>query len=163
MRTSPSQALRLAPLDRCLFPQKDTRVFDKSIRILIVDDMPTIRELVKNGLKSMGYTTFYEAGDGESALNSLKEKLVSGEPIQLVISDWNMPKKNGFELLKECRSNPNWKDLPFVLLTSESEKGLVTDAIMAGVSQYIVKPFTAKIFEEKLKSAYQKHFPTAGK
>ncbi len=134
-------------------------MFDLKSRILIVDDMPTIRDLVKNQLKSLGFSSFVEAGDGEQAFETLKNGIVEGNPIDIVISDWNMPKKSGLQLLKECRANPNWKQLPFLLLTSESEKEAVTDAILAGVSQYIVKPFSGKIFEEKLKSAFQKHNP----
>jgi two-component system chemotaxis response regulator CheY len=132
-------------------------MFPLETRILVIDDMPSIRDLVKNTLRSMGYKNFQEAADGEEGLQIL-EKLNSGDQsIQLVISDWNMPKLKGLDLLKQVRATPKWVNLPFVLLTSESERDQVTEAVLAGVSQYIVKPFSAKIFEDKLKAAYTKH------
>lgn len=131
-------------------------MFPLDTRILVIDDMPSIRELVKTTLKSMGYKNFQEAVDGEEGLKILQTS--SGDQsIQLVISDWNMPKMKGLDLLKVVRSNQQWTNLPFVLLTSESERDQVTEAVLAGVSQYIVKPFSAKIFEDKLKAAYTKH------
>ncbi|KYG63117.1 hypothetical protein AZI86_15495 [Bdellovibrio bacteriovorus] len=132
-------------------------MFPVETRILVIDDMPSIRDLVKNTLRGMGYKNFQEAADGEEGLKTL-EKLHNGEQsIQLVISDWNMPKMKGLDLLKHVRATDNFKTLPFVLLTSESERDQVTEAVLAGVSQYIVKPFSAKIFEDKLKAAYAKH------
>jgi two-component system chemotaxis response regulator CheY len=132
-------------------------MFPLETRILVVDDMPSIRDLVKNTLKAMGYKHFQEAADGEEAWKTL-EKLNGGDQsIQLVISDWNMPKLKGLDLLKQVRATAHWTNLPFVLLTSESERDQVTEAVLAGVSQYIVKPFSQKIFEDKLKAAYTKH------
>lgn len=119
--------------------------------------MPTIRDLVKNQLKALGYKTILEATDGEQALQLLIANNVPGSQIELVISDWNMPKMTGLEFLKQVRASQEWVNLPFVLLTSESERDQVTEAILAGVSQYIVKPFAAKSFEEKLRSVWAKH------
>lgn len=133
-------------------------MFPLTARILVVDDMPTIRELVKNQLKSMGYKNLIEANDGEEALKSLLSGARYATPIDLVISDWNMPKMTGLELLKQVRATAEFQALPFVLLTSESERDQVTEAVLAGVSQYIVKPFSAKVFEDKMRTAYQKHF-----
>lgn len=132
-------------------------MFPKDIRILVIDDMPSIRDLVKTQLRSMGYLTLFEAQDGEEGLSVLQKMLSDGEPIQLVISDWNMPKLKGLELLKKVRATSEFKDLPFVLLTSEAEREQVTEAVLSGVSQYIVKPFSAKIFEDKLKTVWDKH------
>lgn len=132
-------------------------MFPPETRILVIDDMPSIRDLVKNTLKMMGYKSVVEAVDGEEGLKVLVESNVPGRQIQLVISDWNMPKMKGLDLLKHVRATAEFKNLPFVLLTSESERDQVTEAVLAGVSQYIVKPFSAKIFEEKLKGAYAKH------
>lgn len=132
-------------------------MFPADTRILIADDMPTIRELVKNQLKAMGFKSIVEAQDGEEAFKALVSNMGAGNPIQLVISDWNMPRMTGLELLKQVRAMPEWSNLPFVLLTSESEREQVTEAILAGVSQYLVKPFAAKAFEEKLKSVWAKH------
>ncbi len=132
-------------------------MFPPETRILIADDMPTIRELLKSQLKAMGFKSIVEAADGEVALNILITSVGKGAPIELVISDWNMPKLSGLDFLKQVRASNDWKTLPFVLLTSESERDQVTEAILAGVSQYIVKPFAPKIFEEKLKSVWVKH------
>lgn len=132
-------------------------MFPADTRILVIDDMPSIRDLVKNTLKVMGYKNVQEAVDGEDGLKVLQTNNAPGANIQLVISDWNMPKMKGLELLKQVRATPEWANLPFVLLTSESERDQVTEAVLAGVSQYIVKPFSAKVFEDKLKAAYLKH------
>ncbi len=134
-------------------------MFPLETRILVADDMPTIRELVKNQLKAMGFKTILEAADGEQAMQVLTASYTSGAPIQLVISDWNMPKMTGLELLRQVRASREWVNLPFVLLTSESERDQVTEAILAGVSQYLVKPFAAKVFEDKLKGVWLKHNP----
>ncbi len=132
-------------------------MFPQETRILVIDDMPSIRDLVKNQLKTMGFKTIFEAQDGEEGLEMLHKYLKDGEPIELVISDWNMPKLKGLELLKKVRASQEFKDLPFVLLTSEAEREQVTEAVLSGVSQYIVKPFSAKIFEDKLKTVWDKH------
>lgn len=135
-------------------------MFPLDTRILIIDDMPSIRDLVKNTLKAMGYKNLFEAEDGELGLKLLMQHNVAGSHIQLVISDWNMPKMNGLDLLKHIRATAEWSNLPFVLLTSESERDQVTEAVLAGVSQYIVKPFSAKVFDDKLKAAWMKHSKT---
>jgi len=134
-------------------------MFPPETRILVADDMPTIRDLVKSQLKAIGFKTILEAADGEQAMQVLISNFSAGTPIQLVISDWNMPKMTGLEFLKQVRASTEWSNLPFVLLTSESERDQVTEAILAGVSQYVVKPFAAKIFEEKLKGVWAKHNP----
>jgi len=126
-------------------------------KILVVDDMPTIRDLVKSQLKNMGLKNVSEAADGQQALNMLVQNDAAENGFKMVISDWNMPKMSGIELLKQCRASDQWKNIPFVLLTSESEREQVTDAVLAGVSQYIVKPFPPKQFEEKVNQAWQKH------
>lgn len=133
-------------------------MFPSDTRILVVDDMPSIRDLVKNHLKAMGFKYIQEAGDGEEALRLLIQNNTPANSIQLVISDWNMPHMKGIDFLKHVRATAEWANLPFVLLTSEAERDQVTEAVLAGASQYIVKPFSAKIFEDKLKTAYQKHF-----
>ena len=132
-------------------------MFPLDTRILVIDDMPSIRELVKNHLKTMGFKNITEAGDGEEGLKFIVQQNTSGQALQLIISDWNMPKMKGLDLLKQLRATPEFAQLPFVLLTSESERDQVTEAVLAGVSQYVVKPFSGKIFEDKLKAAWQKH------
>lgn len=132
-------------------------MFPLTTRILIIDDMASIRELVKNHLKAMGYKSMAEAEDGDEGLKYLIQNNNPGQEIQLVISDWNMPKMKGLDLLKQLRGTQEFANLPFVLLTSESERDQVTEAVLAGVSQYVVKPFSGKVFEDKLKAAWQKH------
>lgn len=132
-------------------------MFPLETKILIVDDMPAIRDLLKGQLRGMGYKVIHDFQDGEAAKLFLVDSFASGAPVQLVISDWNMPKLTGLELLKQVRSSKHMLNLPFILLTSESERDQVTEAILSGVSQYVVKPFTGKMMEEKMKSAWQKH------
>jgi two-component system chemotaxis response regulator CheY len=132
-------------------------MFPSDTRILVIDDMPSIRDLVKNQLKALGFKNIQEASDGEEALRMLIQLNTPNNNIQLVISDWNMPNMKGIDLLKHVRAQAEWANLPFVLLTSEAERDQVTEAVLAGASQYIVKPFSAKIFEDKLKTAFQKH------
>lgn len=132
-------------------------MFPQSTRILIIDDMPTIRDLVKNHLKAMGYKNLLEAEDGEQGLQILVQQHSIQQPVQMVICDWNMPKMKGLDLLKQIRATSDWQNLPFIMLTSETDRESVTEAVLAGVSQYIVKPFAAKIFEDKLKTVWAKH------
>jgi len=122
---------------------------DKNIRILSVDDFSTMRRIVKNILKQLGYTNVDEAENGAAALEALREA-----NYDLVISDWNMPVKTGIELLKEVRADPNLKETPFLMVTAEAEKDNVVEAMSAGVNNYVLKPFTAKILEEKLSGMF---------
>jgi two-component system, chemotaxis family, chemotaxis protein CheY len=121
----------------------------KDIRILSVDDFSTMRRIVKNILKQLGYTNVDEAENGAAALDALREN-----DYGLVISDWNMPVKTGIELLKEVRADPNLKEVPFLMVTAEAEKDNVVEAMSAGVNNYIIKPFTAQILEEKLSGIF---------
>ncbi len=133
-------------------------MFPKNTRVLVIDDMPSIRDLVKNQLRNMGFTEIMEAEDGVEGWKAIESQHAQANPIELVISDWNMPNMKGLELLKKVRSSGEFMQLPFILLTSEADREQVTEAVMAGVSQYIVKPFSGKVFEDKLKTAYSKHF-----
>ncbi|MFZ5568765.1 MAG: chemotaxis response regulator CheY [Thermodesulfobacteriota bacterium] len=119
---------------------------DFSIKILIVDDFATMRRIMKNILKQLGFTNVTEADDGTTALELLK-----AGSFDLIISDWNMPKMTGLELLKKVRSMPETKSLPFLMVTAEAQKQNVIEAVQAGVSNYVVKPFTADQISEKLK------------
>lgn len=133
-------------------------MFATNTRVLVVDDMASIRDLVKNQLRSMNFTEIIEAEDGQQGWEIIENQFAQANPIELVISDWNMPRMKGLELLKKVRSTSSFVQLPFILLTSEADREQVTEAVMAGVSQYIVKPFSGKVFEDKLKTAYSKHF-----
>ncbi len=121
------------------------------IRVLVVDDFPTMRRIVKNLLKQIGFENIDEAENGEDALRKLK-----GGDYGLVVSDWNMPVMEGIELLRNVRSNPQLKEIPFLMVTAEAEKEKVIEAIKAGVDNYIVKPFTGEVLKEKLEKIAQK-------
>ncbi|MDA8090864.1 MAG: chemotaxis response regulator CheY [Nitrospiraceae bacterium] len=125
---------------------------DTKMKILVVDDFSTMRRIVKNILKQLGFERMEEAEDGQQAYN----KLTSEGGFQFVVSDWNMPNMDGLDLLKKVRSNPELKDLPFLMVTAEAEKHKVIEAIKAGVSNYVVKPFTAEVLKEKLDKIFEK-------
>ncbi len=119
---------------------------DTSITILVVDDFATMRRIVKGNLKQLGFSKIVEAEDGRIALEELKKN-----KIDLIISDWNMPNMNGLELLKAVKGDESFKKIPFVMVTAEGQKSNVMEAVKAGVSNYVVKPFTPETLEEKLK------------
>ena len=131
-------------------------MFPLTTQILIVEDMVSLRELLKSNLRQLGYKHIAEAADGREAYQAMIATKASGKSFDLVISDWNMPVVTGLELLKLVRSIPDWKDLPFLLLTTENEKAKVMEAVMAKVSNYMVKPVTAQTLEEKLLRTWQK-------
>ncbi len=118
---------------------------DTSIKVLIVDDFATMRRILKNILKQLGFKNLVEADDGTSAWDILQ-----GQSIDLIISDWNMPKMTGLELLKKVRASDNHKRTPFLMVTAEAQKQNVIEAVQAGVSNYVVKPFTAEAISDKL-------------
>ena len=118
---------------------------DLSIKVLIVDDFATMRRILKNILKQIGFKNILEADDGTTALEVLDR-----QTIDLIISDWNMPKMTGLELLKSVRASEKYKKTPFLMVTAEAQKQNVIEAVQAGVSNYVVKPFTAEAISEKL-------------
>jgi two-component system chemotaxis response regulator CheY len=118
---------------------------DTNMKILVVDDFPTMRRIMRNLLKELGCSNVDEAEDGVMAL----EKLQDGS-FEFVITDWNMPKMTGIELLKEMKSDDKLKVLPVLMVTAEALQDNVIEAVQAGVSNYIVKPFTAAALKEKL-------------
>jgi len=132
-------------------------MFPATTKFLVIDDYATMRKIVKKILGELGYTKIEEAEDGKPALEKIKSATQSGDPFQCIISDWNMPGMTGLDLLKSVRALPEYKNLPFVLATAEGEQTNVIEAAKSGVSDYVVKPFTAVTLAEKLKRAYQKH------
>ncbi|MDH5560815.1 MAG: chemotaxis response regulator CheY [Deltaproteobacteria bacterium] len=118
---------------------------NKDMRILVVDDFSTMRRIVKNILRQLGYENVVEADDGTTALAKL-----NAEKIDFVVTDWNMPKMSGLELLKEMRSNASFKDIPVLMVTAEALQENIVAAIKAGVSNYVVKPFDAATMAEKI-------------
>lgn len=124
---------------------------DLQIKILVVDDFATMRKVVRNLLKQVGYENIVEAEDGVMALKALKS-----QKIGLIISDWNMPNMTGLELLKSVRSDEDLKATPFLMVTAEALQDNVIAAVKAGVSNYIVKPFTAETLNEKISKILDK-------
>lgn len=122
---------------------------DTSMKILVVDDFATMRRIVKGVLKQLGFANIIEAEDGTNALEELKK-----EKVGLIVSDWNMPNMTGLDLLKAVREDVNLKSIPFLMVTAEGQKENVVEAVKAGVSNYIVKPFTPETFNEKLKKVF---------
>jgi len=118
---------------------------DLNMKVLVVDDFATMRRIVKNVLKQIGFSDIMEADDGATAWDVLKEN-----KIDLIVSDWNMPKMTGLDLLKTVRGEESTKEIPFLMVTAEAQKDNVLQAVQAGVSNYIVKPFTADGVKEKL-------------
>ncbi len=120
-------------------------MFDSGIKILVVDDFATMRKIVKNVLQQLGYSNIEEAENGEEALKKLRS-----DSFDFVVSDWNMPVKDGLEMLKEIRADAKLKSTPVLMVTAEAEKSKVIEAIKAGVNNYIVKPFTAETMKQKI-------------
>ncbi len=131
-------------------------MFPTNTKILIVDDAKIMRIILKKALTGAGMTNITEADDGAIAWSLIEQALSSEAPFELIISDWNMPQLTGIELLKNVRKNPKTKDLPFVMLTAETEQNQILEAAKLGISSYIGKPFTVNIVGEKLKGVYEK-------
>ncbi|HXC38605.1 MAG TPA: chemotaxis response regulator CheY [Burkholderiales bacterium] len=122
------------------------------MKFLVVDDFETMRRVVRNLLKELGYTNVHEAKDGAEAL----EKLRSGGDFEFVISDWNMPTMDGMSMLKTIRADAALSKLPVLMVTAEATKDNIITAAQAGASGYVVKPFTAATLQEKLGKAIEK-------
>ena len=122
-----------------------------NMRILVVDDFATMRRIIKNIFKQVGVESMEEAEDGDIALSKLKVD----NKFDLVVTDWNMPNMSGLELLKAIRSEENLKHLPVLMVTAEASKDNILEAAKAGVTNYIVKPFTADTLKEKLEAIFK--------
>jgi two-component system chemotaxis response regulator CheY len=118
---------------------------NKNLKILIVDDFATMRKVIRNLLKQGGFENIVEAEDGVAAL-----KVLESQKVDFIISDWNMPNMSGLELLKAVRADEELKEMPFLMVTAEALKDNIVAAVKAGVSNYIVKPFTAEVLNEKI-------------
>jgi len=120
------------------------------MKVLVVDNSAPMRRVIKGVLRQIGFKNIIEADDGSMALQELRK-----EKAGLIVSDWNMPKMNGLELLKAVRSDEDLKDIPFIMITAEVEKDNVLEAIKAGVSGYITKPFTLETVSKKVKKVFK--------
>ena len=123
---------------------------DLKMKILIVDDFSTMRRIVKNILRQVGYVNIIEADDGTTAWDVLQR-----EKIDFVISDWNMPQMSGIELLKHVRTSEELKEMPFLMVTAEGQKEHVIEAVKHRVNNYIVKPFTPETLMEKINKIFE--------
>ena len=123
----------------------------KNIKILVVDDFPTMRRIIKNLLKDLGFENVDEAEDGQMGL----DKIRNGS-FDLIVSDWNMPNMDGLTMLQHVRADPNFSNLPVLMVTAEAKKENIVAAAKAGASGYVVKPFTAAVLEEKLNKIFEK-------
>ena len=123
---------------------------DPNMKILVVDDMSNMRRIVKNIMKQLGFANVEEAENGQDAL----DKLNAGS-FGFVISDWNMPVMTGIELLRAIRADDKLNAIPVLMVTAEAQKENLVEAIQAGVSNYIVKPFTAEVLQEKMNKIFK--------
>jgi two-component system chemotaxis response regulator CheY len=123
---------------------------DKELKILIVDDFSTMRRIIKNLLRDLGFNNISEADDGQTALPMLK----SGK-FDFLVTDWNMPGMDGLTLLKTVRADEDLGDMPILMVTAEAKREQIVVAAEAGVSGYIVKPFTAATLKEKIEKIFQ--------
>ena len=126
-------------------------VLDKNMKILVVDDFSTMRRIIKNLLKDLGFANIQEADDGNTALPMLQQ----GD-FDFVITDWNMPGMQGIDLLRAIRADANLKHIPVLMVTAEAKKEQIVAAAQAGVNGYVIKPFTAATLKEKLAKIFQR-------
>ncbi len=124
---------------------------DKNMKILIVDDFSTMRRIIKNLLRDLGFTNTAEADDGVTALPMLQ----SGS-FDFLVTDWNMPGMTGIDLLRAVRADERLKHLPVLMVTAEAKRDQIIEAAQAGVNGYVVKPFTAQVLKEKIEKIFER-------
>ena len=124
---------------------------DKDMRILVVDDFSTMRRIIKNLLRELGFNNIEEADDGSTALPMLENN-----SFDFLVTDWNMPGMPGIDLLKSVRANPKLESLPVMMVTAEAKRDQIMEAAEAGVNGYVVKPFTAETLKEKLQKVFDR-------
>lgn len=121
------------------------------MKILVVDDFSTMRRIVRNLLRDLGFTNIEEADDGNTALPMLR----NGK-FDFLVTDWNMPGMSGMELLKAVRADENLKSLPILMVTAEAKRDQIVAAAQAGVNGYVVKPFTAAVLKDKIEKIFER-------
>lgn len=124
---------------------------DKNMKILIVDDFSTMRRIIKNLLRDLGFTNTHEADDGSTALPMLR-----GGDYDFLVTDWNMPGMTGIDLLKEVRADDKLGSMPVLMVTAEAKRDQIIEAAQAGVNGYVVKPFTAQVLKEKIDKIFER-------
>ena len=123
--------------------------------VLVVDDMKPMRKLVTDTLRKIGFNSFSDAQDGNNAWEVLNAAFKSQKPVELIVCDWNMPGATGLDFLIRVRGADEFKSLPFLMVTAETEKDNIMAAMKAGVSSYILKPFTVATLNEKLEKCFK--------
>lgn len=123
---------------------------DKNMRVLVVDDFSTMRRIIKNILRQLGFNNIVEADDGSTAWEILNK-----DKIDFIVSDWNMPELPGIDLLRKVRASEEFKDIPFLMVTAEGLQENIIEAVQAKVSNYIVKPFTAETLSQKIDKIFE--------
>lgn len=124
---------------------------DKAMKILVVDDFSTMRRIINNLLRDLGFSNIHEADDGSTAL----PKLQNGN-FDVLITDWNMPGMTGIDLLRAVRADAQLSTLPVLMITAEAKRDQIVEAAQAGVNGYVVKPFTAQTLKEKLEKMFER-------
>ena len=124
---------------------------DKNMKILVVDDFSTMRRIIKNLLRDLGFNNTIEADDGLTAL-----PILNAGGIDFLVTDWNMPGMQGIDLLKTVRADPKLATLPVLMVTAETKREQIIEAAQAGVNGYIVKPFTAATLKEKIEKIFER-------
>jgi len=124
---------------------------DKNMQILVVDDFSTMRRIVKNVLRELGFSNMKEAEDGSSAL-----QILNSSKIDFVVTDWNMPGMDGLSLLKAIRADEKLKTIPVLMVTAEAKREQIIEAAQAGVNGYVVKPFTAQTLKVKMEKVFER-------
>ncbi|WP_272701299.1 chemotaxis response regulator CheY [Desulfovibrio sp. Fe33] len=123
--------------------------YDTNMRILVVDDFSTMRKIIKNILRQLGFNNIVEADDGSTAWEVLNK-----DNIDFIVSDWNMPTMSGIELLRKVRASEEYSDIPFLMVTAEAQQENIIEAVQAKVSNYIVKPFTPETLGQKIEKIF---------
>lgn len=124
---------------------------DKNMKILVVDDFSTMRRIIKNLLRDLGFNNTVEADDGKTAL-----PILEAGGIDFLVTDWNMPGMTGIDLLKAVRANPDLRDMPILMVTAEAKREQIIMAAQAGVNGYVIKPFTAATLKEKIEKIFER-------
>ncbi|ETK18953.1 protein CheY [Pseudomonas sp. FH4] len=124
---------------------------DKNMKILIVDDFSTMRRIIKNLLRDLGFTNTVEADDGITAI-----PILNSGSIDFLVTDWNMPGMTGIDLLRHVRADEKLRNLPVLMVTAEAKREQIIEAAQAGVNGYVVKPFTALALKEKIEKIFER-------
>ena len=124
--------------------------YNPKMKTIVIDDMMTMRKIISKMLTQLGFSNIVEADDGATAWPLIEEAAKNGEPFEFIVSDWNMPKMSGLDLLKKIRSTENLKKTPFLMITAEAEQSNVIKVVQAGVSNFVVKPFKPATLKEKI-------------